>query len=215
MFGHHKLYKDGVPARSVIVGLRVGVQDTAGHSKQDYFVDGDQIPFDSPDQKVFFDVVARVEFGDGSTAEHAERLWRHQVGVCHVGDVLPVRHDQHHHDKIVFDLPELEAGRYSPKERADGQPPASLSYPRTMFPPAAGPGAFPQAVGPDAVRELLSELTADPQAFAAHIRQMAQEAGTNTFTFTSTNGPTGAPTPIQHQSVFPQVDFTTEETEDI
>jgi hypothetical protein len=212
MFGHHNLYRDGVPARSVIISMRMGVANTVGHSKQEHFVDGDQIPHETPDQKVFFDVVATVEFGDGSTGQHAERLWRHQAGICHIGDVLPVRYDRQHRDKIVFDLPELEANRYSPKERADGQPAQAQPHQVTDLASLFGAGNS-RTVRADAVRNLLSELTTDPQGFAAHVRQMAEEGGTNTFVVTSTS--TSGTGPVAEESGFPLVSFGDDEVEDV
>jgi hypothetical protein len=227
MFGHHNLYRDGVPARSVVISMIVGVENTAGHLKQEHMVDGDAIPQDTEHQKVFFDVAANVEFGDGATGQHRERLWRHQVGTCHIGDVLPVRYDRHHRDKIVFDLPELEANRYSSKERAYDAPPAPpaeqphLSDVRALFQDVQG--ASRGTIDADGMRELLSELTTDPRGFAAHMRQMAQESGTNTFVFTSTTDVPGAvpqpgtfPQPgPEAETGFPVVDLTNDEIEDI
>jgi hypothetical protein len=117
MFGHHNLYRDGVPARSVIISVLEGVEVKDGHSKHEQMVGRWEVPHEAPGHKVFYDVVARVEFDDGTTAQHTERLWRHDVGACSVGDVLPVRYDRQYRDKIVFDMPQLEANRYSPKER--------------------------------------------------------------------------------------------------
>ena len=210
MFGHHKLYRDGVPARSVIISLRIGVENTVGHSKQEHMMDSDVIPPDTANQKVFFDVVADVEFGDGTTVQHTERLWRHQVGSCHIGDVLPVRYDRHHRDQIVFDLPELEANRYSPKERADGQAPAHNQQSRLTDMAAFFRGAEPATLDAGDVQGLLGELRSDPRGFAEHVRHLAQESGTNTFVFTSTS--TGQAGPAE--TGFPVVDFT-DEVEDL
>jgi hypothetical protein len=117
MHQHHSLYRHGVPARSVVIGVLEGVEVKDGHSKREQMVGRWEVPQETPDLKVFYDVTARVEFDDGQTAHHGERLWRRQVGACVVGDVLPVRYDRQNREMIVFDLPELEASRYSPKER--------------------------------------------------------------------------------------------------
>jgi hypothetical protein len=210
MFGHHKLYRDGVPARSVIISLLMGVENTVGHLKSERMVDGDAIPQETEKQKVFFDVVADVQLGDGTTVQHKERLWRHQVGTCHIGDVLPARYDRHHHDQIVFDLPELEANRYSPKERADGQAPVQAQQPRLADMAAFFREANPATLEAGDVQGLLGELMADPNGFRDHMRQMAKDSGTNTFVFTSTStGQTDAA-----DTGFPVVDFKGE-VEDI
>jgi hypothetical protein len=213
MFGHHKLYRDGVPARSVIISVLTGVENTVGHSKQEHVVTSDALPPETPNQKVFYDVVADVEFGDGTTGQHTERLWHHQVGSCHVGEVLPVRYDRQHRDQIVFDLPELEANRYSPKERADGSTPAQGLSPRISELASFFSEANPGTVNAGDVRNLLSELTSDPRGFAEHVRQMAQESGTNTFVFTSTS--TGPVSRAEAETGFPVVDFKDDEPEDI
>jgi hypothetical protein len=209
MFGHHKLYRDGVPARSVIISLLTGVENTVGHLKSERMVDGDAIPQETEKQKVFFDVVADVQLGDGTTVQHKERLWRHQVGSCHIGDVLPARYDRHHHDQIVFDLPELEANRYSQKERADGQPPmraqSGLAEVAAFF-----RGADPATLRAGDVQGLLGELMTDPSGFRDHMRQMAKDSGTNTFVFTATSTSQASPA----ETGFPVVDFT-DEAEDI
>jgi hypothetical protein len=213
MFGHHKLYRDGVPARSVIISLLMGVENTVGHVKSERMVDGDAIPQETEKQKVFFDVVADVQLGDGTTVQHKERLWRHQVGTCHIGDVLPARYDRHHRDQIVFDLPELEANRYSPKERADGQAPVRAQQSRLADMAAFFGAADPATLEAGDVRGLLSELTSDPRGFAEHVKQLAQESGTNTFVFTSTTSSTG-PAP-QAETGFPVVDLRDDDVEDI
>jgi hypothetical protein len=184
MFGHHNLYRDGVPARSVVISVLEGTEASK------YL------------EKVVYDVVATVEFGDGTTGQHTERLWHDKVGSCAVGDVLPVRYDRQHRDKIVFDLPELEANRYSPKERADG---------RQRDPGLTGA----RTVNPGDMRNLLGELAADPQAFAAHMRQLAQENGSNTFVFTSTTTSTniGPAQQTEPETGFPMVDFTDDQVE--
>jgi hypothetical protein len=188
MFGHHDLYRDGVPARSVVISLLEGEKGSKHQTGQD----------------VFYDVVARVEFGDGTEGQHRERLWHRDVGACTVGDVLPVRYDQHHRDKIVFDLPQLKASRYSPKERVDGRPAQQQT---TRASTQSG------NMSADAMRELLSELRADPQGFTDHVLRMAQEGGTNTFVFTS-----NISTPAQQPDNgigFPVVDLSDDEIEDI
>jgi hypothetical protein len=209
MFGHHDLYRDGVPARSVIIGMQLGVVNTVGHSKQERIVEGDAIPQETPNQKVFFDVAARVEFGDGMTGEHTERLWRHQVGTCHVGDVLPARYDRQHRDKIVFDLPQLEASRYSPKERADGSAPAQPQPAHVTQLAAFFGGGDAATVTVDDVQGLLGELKADPAGFRAHMRQLAGESGTNTFVFTSAGTSINDPSQ-QPETGFPVVDLNDE-----
>jgi hypothetical protein len=187
MFGHHNLYREGVPARSVVISVLEGTEASK------YL------------QKVVYDVVATVEFGDGTTGQHTERLWHDKVGACVVGDVLPVRYDKQHRDKIVFDLPELEANRYSPKERADGQP--------------RDPGSvFGRTVRRGDVRNLLGELAADPQAFANHIRQLAEQSGSKMVVISSTSTSTG-PGPVQQfeaeaDTGFPVVDLGKDNVED-
>jgi hypothetical protein len=220
VFGHHNLYRDGVPARSVIISVLTGVENTVGHSKQEHIVTGEALPQETPNQKVFYDVVADVEFGDGTTSQHTERLWHHQIGSCHVGEVLPVRYDRQHRDKIVFDLPELEANRYSPKERADGQAPAPSQQSRLADMAAFLGEADPVTLDAGDVQGLLGEIMADPQGFRDRMRQLAQDGGTNTFVFTSniTGNITGnvaghAQTP-ETETGFPVVDFGDNEVED-
>jgi len=235
MFGHHNLYRDGVPARSVVISMLTGVENTVGHAKQEHRVDGELLPQETSHQKVFFDVVADVTFGDGTTVQHTERLWRHQVGSCHIGDVLQVRYDQHHRDKIVFDLPELEANRHSLKERADGSAPVRDQSTRMAGVDVSGLLSMvtrlsPQGAGGGDVQNLLSELTTDPRGFAAHVRQMAQESGSNTVVFNSGSGArviradqaqsmtaetdNDAGFPV-NDGGFPMVDFGNNEVEDI
>jgi hypothetical protein len=199
MFGHHNLYRDGVPARSVIISVLEGVEVKDGRVKHEQMVGRWEVVHETADRKVFFDVVARVEFGDGTTAQHADRLWRHDVGACTVGDVLPVRYDRRDREKIVFDLPELEASKYSPKEREDGRAPHQPGY--QVAPAHSGD------VSGDAIRELLSEIRADPRGFAEHMRQVAQENGTNTFVFTSTTSVSGPAHQPETEVGFPLVDL--------
>jgi hypothetical protein len=189
MFGHHNLYRDGVPARSVIISVLEG-----------------------QGQKVYYDVVADVDFGDGMISQHRERLWRDQVGECSVGDVLPVRYDRQHRDKIVFDMPELETNRYSPKERADGQPRVRgiTAFLRDEQVIEAQARAHAAEVSADTMQNLLSELAADPQGFRDHVRQMAQEGGTNMFVFTS-----GTQDSSETASGFPVVDLTNNEDDEV
>jgi hypothetical protein len=190
MFGHHDLYRDGVPARSVIISVLEGEKGTKHQTGQE----------------VFYDVVARVEFGDGTEGQHRERLWYRDAGACTVGDVLPVRYDQQHRDKIVFDLPQLQASRYSPRERVDGRP---ARQPAIQVGPHAG------NVSADTMRELLGELRADPQGFTDHLLRMAQEGGTNTFVFTSTTNITAPVQQSDNGVGFPVVDLNNDEIEDI
>jgi hypothetical protein len=206
MFGHHKLYRDGVPARSVITGLTAGLEYTVDHKKHEQVVDEWKLPNELPSQRVYYDVVVRVEFGDGTTAEHADRLYRQDVGECHAGDVLPVRYDRQHHDKIVFDLPELEANRYSAKERADGQPPrqahnVGLTELREQL-HAARAGQM----NIHNVMDLVQQIKADPEGFREQLLRTAQEGGSNTFVVTSTQD--------ADETGFPVVSFG-EDAEDI
>jgi hypothetical protein len=123
MFGHHNLHKNGVPARSIVVSVLEGVEVTVGHTRHDQPVGSWEVPHETPGQKVYYDVVARVEFGDGTTGQHADRLWRHEVGACVVGDVLPVRYEQDDRTRVAFDIPQLHASRYSPKENIRDETP--------------------------------------------------------------------------------------------
>jgi hypothetical protein len=185
MFGHHNLYRDGVPAKGVIIRVAEGVMIKDGHSVHERIVDGGEVVHESLHQKVFYDVVADVDFGDGTTGRHSDRLWRSQAGECAVGDLLPVRYNRNQRDKIAFDLPELEANRFSPKGRADGRPAA---------------GSF----GPDDVRELLAERTDDPANFADHLRQLAVENGTAASIFASRTSPAQE---SESETGFPIVDL--------
>jgi hypothetical protein len=212
MFGHHDLYRDGVPARSVVISVLEGAETGHGHAKHEHMVNSRDASREQHGQQVFYDVVADVDFGDGTITQHRERLWRDQVGECSVGDVLPVRYDRQHRDKIVFDLPELETNRYSPKERADGQPHVRgiTAFLRDEQAIQAQARAHAAEVSADSMQNLLSTLAADPQGFRDRVRQLAQESGTNTFVFTSTSADQN-----ETPSGFPAVDLTDDEVEDI
>jgi hypothetical protein len=214
MFGHHhKLYKDGVPARSVIISLLIGVENTVGHLKSERMVDSDAIPQETEKQKVFFDVVADVELDYGAKFQHRERLWRHQVGICRIGDVLPVRYDRHNQNEIVFDLPELESNRNSPKERADGSPRHDHDH---DFMQRLDPAQLGE-LGMNSVLDFVNQIKQDPQGFRERMQRVAQEAGTNTFVVTSTSTSVSS-FPAEEagtQTGFPAVDFKDDEVEDI
>jgi hypothetical protein len=47
----------------------------------------------------------------------ADRLKRHDVGECHTGDYLPVRYDPRDHQKVVLDMPALEASKHLKRSR--------------------------------------------------------------------------------------------------
>ena len=55
-FGHHNLYRDGVPARSVIISVLEGVEVKDGHSKHEQLVGRWEVPHEAPGHEVFYDV---------------------------------------------------------------------------------------------------------------------------------------------------------------
>ncbi|WP_037602145.1 hypothetical protein [Streptacidiphilus rugosus] len=141
--GQHKLVRDGVQARGVVLGVET--KSVAGAS--------------SAAGAVPVRLHLRVHFDDGSTAEVSCRvggLLRSSALAYAVGDVVPVRHAAEDRTKIVVDEPALAAERDAVQQAQQAEAVARAEQRltgRTDPRPAAVPAA---------------DLPSDAQLLAAH-----------------------------------------------